>query len=94
MSWWFVQKGLPFLSLRYQPLSAQYLMNRFNVNAGSIKNIWELGEVILGNGPGRQNERDIILFESVGMPAWDTAATTWVYRWALQNKACTSFSLA
>ena len=58
------------------------------------KNAAELGEVILGNEPARQNESDIILFESVGMPAWDTAATTWVYRWALQHKVGTSFSLA
>jgi hypothetical protein len=32
-SWWFVQKRLPSSSRRYQSLSAQYLMNRFNVNA-------------------------------------------------------------
>lgn len=53
-----------------------------------------LGEVILSNVPARQNENDIILFKSVGMPAWEFAATTWVYRWALHHKAGTSFSLA
>ena len=58
------------------------------------KNAAELGEMILINILARQNESDIILFESVGMPAWDTAASTWVYRWALQYKAGTSFSLA
>lgn len=54
----------------------------------------ELGEVVLGNLPARLSERDILLFESVGMPVWDTAATSWAYRWALQHKAGTSFSLA
>lgn len=54
----------------------------------------ELGAVILGNVAGRQNESDIIIFESVGMPAWDAASAAWAYRWALDHKTGTSFSLA
>ncbi len=54
----------------------------------------ELGEVILGKVAGRQNENEIIIFESVGMPAWDAASAAWAYRWAMEHKAGTSFSLA
>lgn len=54
----------------------------------------ELGEVILGKVAARQNERDIVVFESVGMPSWDTCAAAWAYRWALEHQVGTSFSLA
>ncbi len=54
----------------------------------------ELGEVILGKVTGRQNEIDVIVFESIGMPAWDAATAAWAYRWALNHKAGTPFSLA
>lgn len=54
----------------------------------------ELGAILLGTVVGRQNENDIIVFESVGMPAWDAASAAWAYRWALDHKAGTSFSLA
>jgi alanine dehydrogenase len=53
----------------------------------------ELGEVILGKIPARQKENETIVFESVGMALWDTAATAWAYRWALENGAGTKFSL-
>lgn len=54
----------------------------------------ELGEVLLGKVPGRRNDQEVIVFELTGMPAWDVATAAWVYRWALQHKVGTSFSLA
>jgi alanine dehydrogenase len=54
----------------------------------------ELGGVVLGKQPGRQNESEVILFELLGMPAWDAAASAWAYHWALDHKAGTPFSLA
>jgi ornithine cyclodeaminase/alanine dehydrogenase-like protein (mu-crystallin family) len=54
----------------------------------------ELGGVILGNVVGRRNESEIIIFESVGMPAWDAATAAWAYRWATDHQAGTIFSLA
>jgi ornithine cyclodeaminase/alanine dehydrogenase-like protein (mu-crystallin family) len=54
----------------------------------------ELGEVILGKVPARQNENETVLFECVGMPACDAAATAWAYRWATERQAGTPFSLA
>jgi len=56
--------------------------------------VGELGAVVLGKLVGRQNDNDIIVFESVGMPAWDAACAAWAYRWARDHKAGTSFSLA
>ena len=53
----------------------------------------ELGEVILGKIPARVNENETVVFESVGMPIWDTVATAWAYRWAAANGVGTKFSL-
>jgi alanine dehydrogenase len=61
-------------------------------SAGNIAG--ELGEVILGNIPPRQRESDTVVFESVGMSLWDTTATAWAYRWAVEQKVGTPFSLA
>lgn len=54
----------------------------------------ELGDVLLGKIPARVSENDTIVFESVGMSLWDTTATAWAYRWALEQQAGTPFSLA
>jgi len=53
----------------------------------------ELGEVILGKIPARVNESETVVFESVGMPIWDTVAAAWAYRWAAANGVGTKFSL-
>ena len=54
----------------------------------------ELGEVLLGRIAPRQREDETIVFESTGMSIWDSTATAWAYRWALEQKAGTPFSLA
>ena len=46
----------------------------------------ELGEVIVGKIPARQSASETVVFESVGMPIWDTAAAAWAYRWAVEHK--------
>ena len=53
----------------------------------------ELGDVILGNVPARPNENETVVFESVGMPIWDTVTTAWAYRWAVANGVGVKFSL-
>jgi alanine dehydrogenase len=53
----------------------------------------ELGEVILGRVAGYRDENEITLFELVGMPAWDSAASAWVYRWARERGVGKAFSL-
>jgi ornithine cyclodeaminase/alanine dehydrogenase-like protein (mu-crystallin family) len=53
----------------------------------------ELGEVILGKIPARHNPGETVVFESVGMPSWDTTATAWAYRWAKETQIGKSFSL-
>ena len=60
-------------------------------SAGEIAG--ELGEVLLSKGPGRRKEDETIVFESVGMSLWDSTAAAWVYRWALEHKIGTPFSL-
>ncbi|HWH75998.1 MAG TPA: hypothetical protein VNT76_01455 [Candidatus Binatus sp.] len=53
----------------------------------------ELGDVILGRIPARLNENETVVFESVGMPIWDTVATAWAHRWAAAKGVGTEFSL-
>ena len=53
----------------------------------------ELGDVILGKVPARVNESETVVFESVGMPIWDTVATAWAYRWAVEQGVGVKFSL-
>jgi len=53
----------------------------------------ELGDVILGNVSARLKESETVLFESVGMPIWDTVTTAWAYRWAVANGVGVKFSL-
>lgn len=53
----------------------------------------ELGEVILGKIPAREKQNETIVFESVGMSIWDSAATAWAYHWALANGSGSKFSL-
>jgi alanine dehydrogenase len=54
----------------------------------------ELGDVLVGKVPGRREEAETIVFESVGMSLWDSTAAAWAYRWALEQKIGTPFSLA
>ena len=53
----------------------------------------ELGAVISGKIPARQNAGETVVFECVGMPLLDTTATAWAYRWAREHKIGTAFSL-
>jgi alanine dehydrogenase len=53
----------------------------------------ELGDVIIGRIPARQTKDETVLFESVGMPLWDTTASAWAYRWAIAQGIGTPFSL-
>jgi alanine dehydrogenase len=53
----------------------------------------ELGDVIVGKVPARLNPKDTVVFESVGMPIWDTVTTAWAYRWAAANGIGTKFEL-
>jgi alanine dehydrogenase len=54
----------------------------------------ELGDMLLGKAAARRKESETVVFESVGMSLWDSTAAAWAYRWALEQKAGTSFSLA
>lgn len=45
----------------------------------------ELGEILLGNKPGRENDQEIIYFNSVGLGAEDIAVITRCYRKALKE---------
>jgi alanine dehydrogenase len=87
----FVSSRDELLSFRppRQPYSAMMGAGRW-----SAATAVELGEVLLGKQAGRQDEKEVILFELLGMAAWDAAASSWAYHWALDHRAGTPFSLA
>jgi len=53
----------------------------------------ELGDVIAGKIPARVREQETVIFESVGMPIWDTVTAAWAYRWARSRDVGTEFAL-
>ena len=55
--------------------------------------VGELGEVILGRLPARENDNETVVFESAGMAAWDSTAAAWAYHWAVEQKIGVPFSL-
>ena len=53
----------------------------------------ELGEVVTGKKPGRQSDREITLFKSVGMAIEDIATASFVYQQALKTGVGTRIEL-
>ena len=53
----------------------------------------ELGEIVAGLKPGRETEREITVFKSVGLGIQDAAAANLAYRKALESKVGTTVNL-
>jgi len=53
----------------------------------------ELGEIVAGKKPGRENDRETIIFDSTGMALQDVAAATIVYERALASGIGVDFEL-
>ena len=51
----------------------------------------ELGEILLGKKPGRENDEEITIFDSTGMAIQDNTTATKIYRNAIENKVGTVF---
>ena len=51
----------------------------------------EIGEVLLGRKPGRENDKEITIFDSTGMAIQDNTTSNKIYRNALANKVGTFF---
>lgn len=50
-------------------------------------------EVIRGQAPARQHDKDILCYEQRGSYSWDAALLRWAYHWALEQGVGTSFQL-
>lgn len=50
-------------------------------------------EIMRGEAPARLRESDILLYEQRGAYSWDAALLRWVYQWALEHEAGTTFQL-
>ncbi|WP_144172280.1 ornithine cyclodeaminase family protein [Pseudomonas sp. Kh13] len=51
----------------------------------------ELGEILLGTKPGRENDEEITIFDSTGMAIQDNTTAEKIYRNALESNAGTFF---
>lgn len=52
----------------------------------------EMGEILLGRKPGRENDEEITIFDSTGMAIQDNTTAARIYRNARERKVGTSFS--
>ena len=60
----------------------------FNISLGELEEfppMTEIGQVISGNHPGRTDEKQITMFESVGISVEDIAAAKMIYEYAKAN---------
>lgn len=52
----------------------------------------EIGEILLGTKPGRENDEEITIFDSTGMAIQDNTTSEKIYRNALENNIGTFFA--
>jgi ornithine cyclodeaminase len=66
------------------------------IAAGELSSgrVVEIGEIILGEAPGRVHDQEVILHEMPGLSFWDAAILGWAYDWAVRNGVGTSFNLS
>ena len=65
------------------------------INEGAITedHFWaDLGDVVAGRKPGRENNEEITLFKSVGLALQDVSTAALVYRRALENEVGSEFT--
>jgi alanine dehydrogenase len=51
----------------------------------------EIGEILLGKKPGRENDEEITIFDSTGMAIQDNTTASKIYQNAIENKVGTFF---
>lgn len=51
----------------------------------------EIGDILLGRKPGRENDQEVTIFDSTGMAIQDNTTAAKIYRNALERKAGTFF---
>jgi hypothetical protein len=62
--------------------------------AWAADRVAEIGEIILGDIPGRVRDDEIVIHEMPGLSFWDAAILGWAYDWAVRNGVGTSFNLS
>lgn len=67
----------------------QHAMNQHIITGDDI--YAEIGEILLGEKPGRTRDEEITIFDSTGMAIQDNTTATKIYRNALENKVGTTF---
>jgi len=63
---------------RSDPLN-QKIMTKGDIHA-------EIGEILLGQKPGRENDEEVTIFDSTGMAIQDNTTATKIYRNAIETK--------
>ena len=80
-----VHASVPVVGIRFMDLIAEGRMSRDQLE--------DLGKIVAGQAPGRQNDEEIIIMSVGGMPIEDVAWGTVVYRNALKLGIGTSLNL-
>jgi alanine dehydrogenase len=52
----------------------------------------EIGEILLGKKPGRENDEEVTIFDSTGMAIQDNTTSTKIYQNAIESKVGTFFA--
>ena len=68
---------IPLIGMRYMDMVEEGQL--------SMDDLEDLGKIVSGNAPGRQNDEEIIILSVGGMPVEDVAWATVVYRNALEK---------
>ncbi|MCQ1060878.1 tyramine oxidase subunit B [Photobacterium sp. ZSDE20] len=76
---------IPLVGVRFMDMIEQGLM--------SLDELEDLGEIVAGAAPGRQNDEEIIVMSVGGMPVEDVAWGTKIYRNALEKGIGVSLNL-
>ena len=75
------------------PLVGMRFMDMIEEGSMSMDELEDLGEILVGNIPGRQNDEEIFVMSVGGMPVEDVAWATVVYRNAIEKGIGVSLNL-
>lgn len=67
------------------PLPGVRFMDMIEEGLITLDDLEDLGKIVAGDGPGRQNDEEIIILSVGGMPVEDVAWATKIYRNALEK---------
>ncbi|QLF93408.1 ornithine cyclodeaminase [Pseudomonas sp. ABC1] len=78
---------------QYIPIIGVYFMDMIAAGTLQPEQLEDIGKIVAGEAPGRQNDEEIIIMSVGGMPVEDVAWGTMIYRNAVQRGIGVSLNL-